>query len=225
MGGKYSVNDKPIGKSIYNKIYATKVPVYLGNVSREDEQLIIGEYNNQITLLDPFIDEYRVKLDPGLKFVIKNVEYHWGIDAGNYVKIIVVFIENINTDNIKVLEKSPIDIDSCDDRKNCISIPIQTSENVLLKKLLSHDKKILKLKNREAKLHSYYFQKNNHIDEDIPYQFNDELLEYIGRNHLIDITQSNDDEHINTPNKIYNTYTFWIVLCIFLIIFIHRANS
>lgn len=226
MGSSQSVNNEPIGKLIFNKIYETKIPVHIGRYAGY-EKLTIQKYRNDIAMLNPNVGAFWIKHEPGLRFVVKNIQHRSGIDCGTCVDISVTLVDDLNSQKSELMEG----IYSTNNRHHNADwryTSVQNSESHLLKSLLSDDKKTIKLKKKEAKLDSYFFLKNTilSIDGGIPYEFHDTLLKYIGKNKDESFVISDNDIK-KAEEYTRKSYIFWIciictiIICIYFYMNIH----
>jgi hypothetical protein len=215
MGITYSINNKELGKSIINKIYRTKIPVSFGR-SMYDVKYYVSEWEDRQSLANPKLDEFHVKLDAGIGFVIRDVQYSYSIDAGESIRIMVELLHDVKLYPDTKVAEAVMGSKSKYPKWSYTTVENAVSPELL--KLLSADRQTLQIKGVDSGLFTFQFRdaEINRVDKDKPFAFKTDLLEYVNDDSRAAVTDSIVD---NTMEKIHSNSNYQLLcLCLCIII-------
>ena len=198
MGNSVSYNETILGKSILNKVYRTKTDIGFKKSIR-DNKYYITKWENKQTTINPEQNEMTINLDPGLLFIIRDINYNWGIDSGEHIHIDVQILNDVPIrSNSKVAEATHLTEYENDIFAHWSYVTVENAISPELTKLLSDDGTMLKTKGLKAGLYVFQFNDGtNELDKNRPFGLKKEIFDEIS--HTDQLENIIDNEIINQP--------------------------
>ena len=158
------ISDTELGESIIGNIYETIVPTTFKYGKYDTEKYNLTSWNKHITLMNPALASFDIKLKPGIKFKVIKVLVKKGIDSGTHLQIKIKLLNDIKLDMIDDYIEANIVENSKFPYPQYVNKNILESDNPNLVKIFDKE---LGLKTKNFKLGLYGFEFFDYEIEDI----------------------------------------------------------
>ena len=164
LSSTIDISDTELGKSIIGKTYETIVPTSFKYGKHDHEKYNLTSWGGNVTLINPDLASFTIKLNPGIKFKVIKVFVNKGIDSGTNLQTTIKLLDNIKLDMIEDHVEAEIVEDSKFPFPQYKQKNIFESDNPNLVKIFDKE---LGLKTKNFKLGLYCFEFFDYEREDI----------------------------------------------------------